>query len=113
MNALTNAQFIKNEQGQPIFAIISYADYLNYSKYNSVDIVDGVPNEVVNMVFDNNYSPVKAWREYLKLSQAEVALKIGVSQSAYAQYEQSQKLRLPTRKKIATALGIKMDFLDF
>ena len=38
---------------------------------------NGIPCKVVNLVFDNNYSPTQAWREYLKLSQIEVAKKIG------------------------------------
>ncbi|OCG35663.1 hypothetical protein A9G31_07780 [Gilliamella sp. Gris1-4] len=79
----------------------------------TIDIETGVPNEVVNMVFDNNYSPAQAWREYLKLSQVEVANKIGISQSAYSQYEKSQKLRKATRIKIAEALQIKPELLDF
>ncbi|OCG77960.1 helix-turn-helix domain-containing protein [Gilliamella apicola] len=79
----------------------------------TIDIETGVPSEVVNLVFDNNYSPAQAWREYLKLSQVEVANKIGISQSAYSQYEKSQKLRKATRIKIAEALQIKPELLDF
>ncbi|OTQ31245.1 transcriptional regulator [Gilliamella apicola] len=74
---------------------------------------NGVPNEVVNLVFDNNYSPAQAWREYLKLSQIEVAQKISITQSAYSQYEKSQTLKKTTRIKIANALGINPDLLDF
>ena len=74
---------------------------------------NGVPNEVVNLVFDNNYSPAQAWREYLNLSQIEVAQKIGITQSAYFQYEKSQTLKKATRIKIANALGINPDLLDF
>ncbi|XKM12528.1 helix-turn-helix transcriptional regulator [Orbaceae bacterium ac157xtp] len=79
----------------------------------AINIETGVPNEVVNLAFDNNYSPAQAWREYLKLSQLEVANRIGISQSAYSQYEKSQKLRKTTRIKIANALGIKPELLDF
>ncbi|OCG19498.1 hypothetical protein A9G47_03745 [Gilliamella sp. WF3-4] len=79
----------------------------------TINIETDVPSEVVNMVFDNNYSPVQAWREYLKLSQVEVANKIGISQSAYSQYEKSQKLRKVTRIKITEALQIKLEQLDF
>ncbi|MCX8583449.1 helix-turn-helix transcriptional regulator, partial [Gilliamella sp. B3372] len=53
------------------------------------------------------------WREYLNLSQVEVANRIGISQSAYSQYEKSQKLRKTTRIKIAEALHIKPELLDF
>ena len=79
----------------------------------TIDIETGIPSNVVNMVFDNNYSPAQAWREYLNLSQVEVANRIGISQPAYSQYEKSQKLRKTTRIKIAEALHIKPELLDF
>lgn len=79
----------------------------------TIDIETGIPSDVVNMFFDNNYSPAQAWREYLNLSQVEVANRIGISQSAYSQYEKSQKLRKTTRIKIAEALHIKPELLDF
>ena len=53
----------------------------------TIDIETGIPNEVAN--------------------------KIGISQSAYSQYEKSQKLRKATRIKIAEALQIKPELLDF
>ena len=113
MTELTNIQFINNEQGQPQFVVMPYAQYLELSNNKKINIETGVPSKVVNMVFDNNYSPVQAWREYLKLSQIEVANRIGISQSAYSQYEKSQKLRKATRIKIANALKIKPELLDF
>ena len=48
----------------------------------TIDIETGILSDVVNMVFDNTYSPAQAWREYLNLSQVEVANRIGISQSA-------------------------------
>ncbi len=53
-----------------------------------------------------------AWREYLGLTQAEVATRLGISQSAHAQQESSEKLRKSTREKIAAALGITDTQLD-
>ena len=58
-------------------------------------------------------SPAKAWRTHLELTQAEVAERMGVTQSAYAQLEASQKLRKSSREKIADALGISPGQLDF
>ncbi|MCX8663587.1 helix-turn-helix domain-containing protein [Gilliamella sp. B2911] len=113
MTELTNIQFINNEQGQPQFVVLPYNQYLELSKSKTIDIESGVPSDVVNMVFDNNYSPAQAWREYLNLSQVEVANRIGISQSAYSQYEKSQKLRKTTRIKIAEALHVKPELLDF
>ena len=56
---------------------------------------------------------MRAWREYLGLTQAEVAKRMGISQSAYSQHENAQRLTKATRSKIAIALGIHAAQLDF
>ena len=72
-----------------------------------------VPSPVVNMVFDNDWTPARAWREHLKLTQALVAERMSVTQSDYAQLEASKKIRKSSRVKIANALGISQEQLDF
>jgi len=72
-----------------------------------------VPNEVVTLVFDHHRTPIRAWREHLGLTQGEVAARCGVSQSAYAQMEAAEHPRLATRKKIAAALGLSLEQIDF
>ena len=72
-----------------------------------------IPNKVVNLALDKGISAARAWREYLELTQADVAERIGVSQSAYAQLEAKKTLRQSSREKIAMALDIKSDQLDF
>ena len=47
------------------------------------------------------------------LTQADVARRLGISQSAYAQQEGSERLRKMTREKVAAALGIGAEQLDF
>ena len=42
-----------------------------------------VPNEVVTLVFAGDLSPMRAWREHLGLTQAEVAARAGITQAAY------------------------------
>jgi hypothetical protein len=58
-----------------------------------------VPNEVVTLVFAGDLSPMRAWREHLGLT--------------YAQMETAAKPRATTRKKIASALGITPEQLNF
>ena len=65
-----------------------------------------IPNAVVNKVINKDMTPVRAWREHLGLTQAEVARRLGISQSAYAQQEAKEPVRKSTREKIAKALGI-------
>ncbi|MBB5418315.1 transcriptional regulator with XRE-family HTH domain [Paraburkholderia atlantica] len=71
-----------------------------------------IPNDVVSRTVDGA-SPVRAWREHLGFTQADIAARLGISQSAYAQQENSDRLRKSSREKIAAALGISAKQLDF
>lgn len=113
MNAPINHQLIKNQHGVAEYVVVPIEDYLALIQKPTIDLKHGVPSEVVNLVFVKNYSPIKAWREHLGLTQAEVAKKIGVSQSAYSQFENAEHLQKQTLKKIATALGLTVEQLDF
>lgn len=109
MNTRTDIQIIHGRDGAPAFVVMPYGDWLaSRDRDNSL-----VPNEVVNLIFDNDWTPMRAWREHLGLTQAEVARRAGISQAAYAQMENAAKPRLATIKKIALALGLAIDQLDF
>lgn len=71
-----------------------------------------IPHDVISRAVDGA-SPARAWREHLQLTQAEIAARLGITQPAYAQQENSQRLRKATRERIATALGISAVQLDF
>ncbi|SUX30702.1 type II toxin-antitoxin system HicB family antitoxin [Chromobacterium vaccinii] len=71
-----------------------------------------IPHAVMQAVVDG-VTPVKAWREYLNLGHADVAGRLGISQSAYSQQEASDKLRKSSLEKIAGALGLALEQLDF
>ncbi|MBI0181201.1 helix-turn-helix transcriptional regulator [Snodgrassella sp. W8158] len=73
---------------------------------------NAIPSEVVSLIFDNGFTPARAWREYLQLTQEECARKLGISQAAYSQLETSNNPRKTTRNKLATALGINPEQLD-
>ena len=77
-----------------------------------INFQNAIPSEVVNLIFDNRLTPAIAWREYLQLTQEECAKKVGISQAAYSQLENSDKPRKTTRIKLATALGINPKQLD-
>jgi len=77
-----------------------------------INFQNAIPSEVVNLIFDNRLTPAIAWREYLQLTQEECAKKVGISQAAYSQLENSDKPRKTTRIKLATALGINPEQLD-
>ncbi len=70
-----------------------------------------IPHDVVSRTV-GGATPLRAWREHLGLTQAEVAERLAITQSAYAQQENSQRLRKASRDRIAVALGITGAQLD-
>ncbi|EKT4522344.1 helix-turn-helix transcriptional regulator [Pseudomonas putida] len=107
MNTPTNVQIINGADGRPAFVVLPYADYIASRPQN-----DLVPNEVVGYMVKEGMTAIAAWRKHLDLTQAEVAERLGISQSAYAQQEAAERPRKATREKIAVALGIPAQSLD-
>jgi DNA-binding XRE family transcriptional regulator len=113
MNAPTKIQIINGPDGEPAFVVIPYADYIKTHAVEPEASDDvSVPHNVVALMLEQQMPPARAWREYLGLTQTDVAAKIGVTQSAYAQMEAAPKNRKATREKIAAALGIQPEQLD-
>ena len=109
MNPSISFQTILGADGLPAFVVVPYADFVARFEQSG----DLVPDAVVKIVFDDGIAPAKAWRTHLLLMQAEVAARMDVTQSAYAQLESSAKLRKASREKIAAALGLSAKQLDF
>lgn len=108
MNARTNIQIINGPDGNPAFVVIPYQEYIA-SQAQGEGLI---PHAVISSTIDG-VTPVRAWREHLGLTQAELAARIGISQSAYAQQENSERLRKSSMERIAIALGITPEQLDF
>jgi DNA-binding XRE family transcriptional regulator len=108
MNAPTNIQLINGPDGKPAFVVMPYSDYLHaYEKER-----DLIPHDVVGRSLDGA-TPVRAWREHLGLTQEDMAARLNIAQPSYAKQEASDKLRKSSREKIAAAMGISPDQLDF
>lgn len=108
MNARIEFQTIKGPDGQPAFAVVPYADFVRlYAREEGL-----IPHEVVGATVDG-VSPIKAWREYLGLTQAEVAARLDITQAAFAQLECSARPRKTTLRRVAAALGLAFEQLDF
>lgn len=71
-----------------------------------------IPQEVIDLMVERQFSPVKAWRIYRKLSQSKMAQALGVTQSAFSQIERSRKCQRETLEKVAAILGIRVQALD-
>lgn len=108
MNAHIEFQTIKGANGEPAFVVVPYADFVKlYAKEEGL-----IPHDVVSATVDG-ITPMKAWREYLGLTQAEVAGRLEITQAAFAQLENSAKPRKSTLRRVATALGLAFEQLNF
>ena len=71
-----------------------------------------LPHEVVVLRVEHAKPMLRAWREHLGLTQAEVARRMDISQPAYAKLEApTARLRVSTLKRLATALGVQWEQL--
>lgn len=105
MNEHTKHQIIRDATGAPVFAVVPYDEYLDLVDRRDREVT--IPHAVVKATVLDDKSLVKAWREYKKLSQKEVATRMGVSQAAYSQMEKADaKLQLKTIERIAAALDV-------
>jgi len=102
---IDHVQILRDAGGHPAFAVLPYAEYQALKQGHS-KAEAYIPNTVVNAMFDQGWTAVRAWREHLGLTQAQVAERLSISQPAYAQQEASLRLRKASRDKIAAALGI-------
>lgn len=106
--------------GKPAFVVLPYAEYLALTGARSVAArnpripADGtIPHEVVILMSDNDWSTIRAWREYLGVTQVEMASRLHIRQPSYAAMEApGAKTKKATRERIAAALGIQFDQID-
>ncbi len=126
-----NHRYINNSQGQPEFVILPIAEYEdlimkaspfddeNVEEWENIPVEaseDGnelIPNDVVNIMFEQEVSLLAAWRIYRSLSQAEVAKHTGLTQSAISQAERKEsKPQKKTREKLAKIYQCKPEQLE-
>ena len=118
MNARTEPQIIHHD-GKPMYAVIPYDEYTALLR-KAEEMEDRrpdervtLPHEVVKRSTLGGVSLVRAWREYLGLSQKEVASRMGISQPSFAKMEATEtKNRPATLKKIAEAMGIQWEQVE-
>ena len=126
-----NHRYINNSQGQPEFVILPISEYEdlimkaspfddeNAEEWENIPVEaseDGnelIPNDVVNIMFEQEVSLLAAWRIYRSLSQAEVAKHTGLTQSAISQAERKEsKPQKKTREKLAKIYQCKPEQLE-
>jgi len=112
MNEPTNVQII-NQNGHPAFVVIPYDEYVRtFRKTPRIPESGNIPNDVVWLSIDKGYTLARAWRDYLGLTQTEIASRMGISQAALSQMESGEKkLRKASLEKLAKALGVTVEQL--
>ena len=110
MNARTEFQVIVGSDGKPAFVVVPYDQF---RRMKGGFTHGTVPNEVVNLAYERGMSPMAAWREHFGLTQAEVAARVGISQAAYAQMERVRQPRKATVAKVASAMGLEVEQLQW
>lgn len=125
---MSKTQIIYDEAGVPAFVVIPYARFRAIAPEaaeaalsdealfdRAVVEADGgaaVPHDVMVRLVDGE-NPLKVYREWRGLTQADLAAKIGVSEGYVSQVERGS--RTLSRKAVAAAaaaLGITPDDLD-
>jgi DNA-binding XRE family transcriptional regulator len=107
MNVPTDIQIIKDRQGRPAFAVLPYDEFIRLAGGEPT-----IPQDVVGLTIKKGYTLVRAWREYLGLTQKEVAQRMKITQAAFSQIESRRtRLRKDTLSRLATALGLDMEQL--
>jgi len=116
--ALSLQPTVLNAGGKPAFAVLPWAQYLRLLgevgeksppvMENPRIPADGsIPHEVIVLMTERNLSLIRAWREYLGVTQSEMAARLGIRQPSYAAMEASGgKPKKSTRERIAAALGL-------
>lgn len=92
-------QYINDTNGEPQFVVLPIEEFKRLTALDD-DLIfqdvpyqsdhtdnETVPNEVINIMFDQDLSLLAAWRVYRGLSQYDVAVKTGLTQSSISQAE--------------------------
>lgn len=114
---MDNRHTILEANGTPAFVVVPYDDYLKLigkeSPTGRIPADDTTPHEVMRAHVKNGWSMIRAWREHLGLTQAEMARRLEIRQPSYAAMEAPDaKPKKTTRQRIATAMGISLEQLS-
>jgi len=72
-----------------------------------------LPLAVINLKTGNDWSLIRAWREHLNISTADMAARLGVDHSIYIELERPRpRPRQVVLDRVSEALGVSPDQLD-
>ena len=105
--------FFKEANGKPAFIMLPYDEYLKLTEGEKpagrIPADGTTPHEVMRLCVKNSWSMIRAWREHLALTQAEMARRLEIRQPNYAAMEAPDaKSRYDTVLKLARAAGVML-----
>jgi transcriptional regulator with XRE-family HTH domain len=71
-----------------------------------------IPHAVVELMIEHEMTPVRAWREHLKIAPSDVAGRLGISLAAYALLEGDTMPDPAFLRSVAKALGVTFEQVD-
>jgi len=109
-------QFIESN-GKPEWAVIPYSEYVKLAELKEISITirafkkdlaagkeELIPSKFADRLI-NGENPIRVWREYRKLTQADLAEKVGISKPYLSQLENDERTASTgVLKKLANAL---------
>ncbi len=110
MNTPTDYQKIEYN-GKPAYVLVPWEDWDRIKRLIDAERAktSGIPQEVVEAHLLRDDSIIKAWREYLGITQKQLATRMGISQSSVVKFERpDSRPRLVTLQKIAKALELNV-----
>lgn len=111
MSAHTNKYQTIEHNGAPAFVLVPIEDFRKIQPLlDNADVLAGIPHAVVKSNLVEGKSLIRAWREYLGMTQEEVAEKSAMSQPALAKVEKpGARPRKKTLGRIAAAMGLSVE----
>jgi len=100
------------DKGRPAFVVMPYEDFLKIQKDQARER-GLIPHEMVRRTLLDGVSSVKAWREYIGMTQQELADAAGIKQPMLARIETAAtKPQIRTLKKLAHAMNLTLEQLE-
>lgn len=106
-------EYSVREEGGQYYAVVPLAAFTQLlDKAQETDALT-IPHDIARRHLLEGVSLIRGWREYLSLSQQDLASRLAVSQSQIAQWERPEaRPRHASLKRIADALGIHVKQLE-
>lgn len=97
-----------SDEGRVTHVLVPVEDYLRMQAADDAkDLETTFPIDVAHPVL-NGTSPIRAWREHLNMTQAELAKKTGKTAAAISRLEDPNRTpRIATLRELAAAFGLE------